>query len=172
MAPSNAYWTNFDPQTLTALTALVVAVGGLTMPYIKGWLDNKSGATIANAKREETAQERVERIASEQYKNIERERDYFAEKSRRAEAEADEAHADGVAMAEWAYYFRHYGSNAVMRFRALFGLFEQAGKGGMAPERVAVIAAEMRLRLPDDPAPAPLLRDATKAPPPTDSLNR
>lgn len=160
MNPSSpAYWTNLDLPTLTAITGLIIAVGGVSAPFVKGWLENKAGASVARSKREETAQERIERIADEQFKRVEIERD-------RAIAETEAARADGRGIAAWCSFLWHAGNNAYMRYAIVVGMLEQAGDGRMSQERAAAMATEIRARMPGNlPAP-PLLPDAAENPPP------
>lgn len=171
---ADAYWTTLD---LKSVGAALAVIGGVAFPFIrdlyKEWRAGRSLENQSLAKVAETAADRQERIYREQYANIEKERDYFAEQTRQKdtivlakEAETSDRRREGRAMEDWAHFYRHGWLNCQMKVDRMGAFMGRWHRSEIAPERVHEVLAQLdRETAPRIPE-VPLLQDAFAEKPP------
>jgi hypothetical protein len=147
-----AYWTSIDWKSVGTGTSVLAA---LAFPFIKdlyaNWRTGKVADALTGAKAAETAAERIDRLHAAEYARISTDRDYWERRAKEAlsdaaanEADEENARRDGLAMEDWARWYRHAGANIGNRFMALLGLCDRFVSGDLALERFQELVKQVR----------------------------
>lgn len=146
-----AYWiAGIDWKTIAASVFGSGGILAMAWPAVKAWREGRTARIESEAKRAESAQERLDRQSAENYARVQADRDYAYERIERMEAARLALEIDrnngwnkGRAMEDEAHYQRHAAVNAVQSWRSLRSLLASMAEGSEGRERAKALLGQV-----------------------------